>query len=172
MSIESWLTILAIFAGPIVAVQLTRYLDDRQEVRSRKLKIFKTLMATRSYTVSWAHVEALNRIDLEFSKRKPQERAVLEAWKEYFDLLCNKDISPEQWAIKRVDLLVELLHRMAMVLNYDFDKTQIKNSAYSPTAHGNLEAQHAALREGALDLLNGKRAIPIRITDTPPGSER
>lgn len=170
MSIEGWLTILAIFTGPVVAVQLTRYLDDRREVRSRKLQIFKTLMATRSYFVSWPHVEALNRIDLEFSKREPQERAVLDAWKEYFDLLCSSGISPEQWAIKRVDLLVELLHRMAIVLDYDFDKTQIKNSSYSPIAHGNLDAQHAALREGALDILNGKRAISIYVTNTPPES--
>lgn len=172
MSIEAWLTILAIFAGPIVAVQLTRYLDDRREVRDRKLQIFKTLMATRSYSVSWPHVEALNRIDLEFSKRRPQERAVLEAWKEYFDLLCNQTISPEQWSVKRVDLLVELLHRMAVVLDYDFDKTQIKNSSYSPIAHGNLESQHDALRQGAIDLLSGKRAIPIYVTNTQPESER
>ena len=172
MSIEAWLTILAIFAGPIVAVQLTRYLDDRREVRDRKLQIFKTLMATRSYSVSWAHVEALNRIDLEFSKSKPQERAVLEAWKEYFDLLCSSGLTPEQWGVKRVDLLVELLHRMAVVLDYDFDKTQIKNSAYSPIAHGNLESQHEALRQGAIDVLGGKRAIPIYVTNTPPDSER
>ena len=171
MSVADWLTIVVIFAGPIVAVQLTRYLDDRREIRGRKLKIFKTLMATRSYTVSWAHVEALNRIDLEFDKHRGKERAVLEAWREYLDLLSNDKLSPDQWSTKRVDLLVELLHKMAIVLNYDFDKTQIKNSSYSPVAHGNMESQQEALRRGAIELLNGTRAVPIYITNSQPGSE-
>ncbi len=52
MTITDWLMITAVFLGPIVAVRLTRYLDDRKEVRARKLEIFKTLMATRAYTSS------------------------------------------------------------------------------------------------------------------------
>ena len=123
ITIADWLMILAVLLGPIIAVRLTRYLDNKKEIRERKLTIFKKLMATRAYTISWDHVEALNRIDLEFDKKKKKEKAVIEAWKEYLDLLGNKQLSPEQWAVKRVDLLVELLHKMAIVLDYDFDKT-------------------------------------------------
>jgi len=61
---------------------------------------------------------------------------------------------------------------MAIVLNYDFDKTQIKNSSYSPVAHGNMESQQEALRRGAIELLNGTRAVPIYITNPQPESER
>lgn len=164
MTIADWLTILAVFLGPIVAVQLTRYLDDRKENRERKANIFKTLMATRAYNVSWAHVEALNRIDLEFNK----EREVIEAWKAYLDLLNNTGMPPDQWNIRRVDLLVELLHKMARVLDYDFDKTHIKNSSYSPRAHGETEEQQAALRKGLLEVLDGKRTLPMSITNWPP----
>lgn len=128
MGIADWLMIFAVLFGPIIAVQLTRYLDRIKEIRERKLDIFKTLMATRAYNVSWAHVEALNRIDLEFDHNNKKEKAVISAWKEYLDLLSNSSINSEQWNIKRVDLLVELLHKMAKVLNYDFDKTHIKNS--------------------------------------------
>jgi len=52
MTIADWLMITAVFLGPIVAVRLTRYLDDQKEIRARKLDIFKTLMATRAYNVS------------------------------------------------------------------------------------------------------------------------
>ena len=162
MTITDVLMIFAIFLGPIVAVQLTRFLDERREIRARKLNVFKTLMATRAYTVSWNHVEALNRIDLEFNKKVPKERRVLESWKEYLDLLGDKTLSPEQWNIKRVDLLVDLLQSMALALKYDFDRTQIKNSSYSPQAHGNIEAEQAALRHYALEILEGKRAIPVK----------
>jgi hypothetical protein len=79
MTVTDWLMIAAVFLGPIIAVRLTRYLDNQKEIKGRKLDIFKTLMATRAYTVSWQHVEALNRIDLEFSQK--QEREVIEAWK-------------------------------------------------------------------------------------------
>jgi hypothetical protein len=166
MTIADWLMIAVVFIGPIVAVRLTRFLDDRREIRDRKLNIFKTLMATRAYNVSWPHVEALNRIDLEFEKDDPKERAVLNAWKEYHDLLGDKHLSPEQWAAKRVDLLVELLHKMALVLNYDFDKTHIKNSSYAPKVHGDMEAQQEAFRRMMIELLEGKR--PLIVMPPPP----
>jgi len=156
---------MAVLLGPIIAVRLTRYLDNQNEIRERKIQIFKTLMATRAYTVSWAHVEALNRIDLEFNKSDKKEKEVIEAWKEYLDLLST--IPPEQWGVKRVDLLVSLLHKMACVLNYDFDRTHIKNSSYSPRVHGETEDQQAVLRKGLIELLDGQRSVPMSITNWP-----
>jgi hypothetical protein len=167
ITIADWLMVLAVLLGPIIAVQLTRRLDNRNEIRGRKLAVFKKLMATRAYTISWDHVEALNRIDLEFDRRNKKEKAVIDAWKEYFDLLSNKQLPPEQWAVKRVDLLVELLHKMAIILDYDFDKTHIKNSSYSPVAHGELEDQQTAIRRGVIELLDGKRVIPMLVTNLP-----
>lgn len=167
MTIADWLMIFAVLIGPVVAVQLTRYLDEKKEVRERKLNIFKTLMATRAYSVSWDHVMTLNKIDLEFDKSNKKEREVIEAWKEYLDLLGTKDISGETWNVKRVDLLVELLHKMAKVLDYDFDKTHIKNSSYSPIAHGKLEDEQSAMRQGLIEVFEGKRVLPMHITNWP-----
>ena len=167
MTISDWLMISAVLIGPIIAVQLTRYLDNKKEQRERKLQVFKTLMATRAYTISWDHVVALNRIDLEFDKDNKKEKAVIEAWKAYLDLLGDKNMHPEQWAVKRMDLLVELLHKMAQVLDYDFDKTHIKNSSYSPIAHGNIEEEQRAIRAGVIEVLEGKRPIPMVAMDWP-----
>ena len=127
MTISDFLMVSAVLSGPIIAVQLTRFLDDRREVRNRKLQIFKSLMATRAYTMSWIHVEALNRIDLEFDKQEKSELEVIEAWKAYLDLLNNSDKIPaEQWIVKRTELFVEMLHKMALVLDYTFDKPTSK----------------------------------------------
>lgn len=167
VSISDWLIILATLLSPFIAVQATRYLDERNEIRGRKLSIFKTLMATRAYVISWGHVEALNRIDLEFMKSHKKEKAVVEAWKEYHDLLCNDKLSPEQWDSKRIDLLVELLHKMAIVLDYDFDKTHIKNSSYAPRYHSDTEAQLAAIRKGIIEVLAGNRVLPMVVTNLP-----
>ena len=167
MTISDWLMIAAVFLGPIVSVRLTRYLDDKREIRERKLNIFKTLMATRAYNVSWAHVEALNRIDLEFNKNHKKEKEVIDAWKEYLDLLSDSDIPNDQWVTKRVELLVELLHKMAKVLRYDFDKTHIKNSSYSPRVHSETEVEQNTLRKELIEVLEGRRSLPMEIKNWP-----
>lgn len=160
--------IAAVLSGPIIAVQLTRYLDNKREIRDRKLWIFKTLMATRASALSLHHVEALNRIDLEFNADSRSERGVIEAWKAYLDLLSDTRIPQDQWATRRVDLLVELLHKMASVLDYEFDKTHIKNSSYYPRGYGELEEDQAAIRRGVRELIEGRRVIPMFVTNLPP----
>jgi hypothetical protein len=49
MTIADALIIIATLSGPIIAVQVTRFLDERKETRGRKLQVFKTLMPTRAY---------------------------------------------------------------------------------------------------------------------------
>jgi len=166
MTIADWLMIAAVLFGPLIAVQLTRYLDTKKEVRERKLWIFKTLMATRASALSPHHVEALNRIDLEFNSK--YEREVIEAWKAYLDLLGDTKIPQEQWSLRRVDLLVELLHKMARVLDYEFDRTHIKNSSYYPRGYGELEEDQTAIRRGVKELIEGRRVIPMYVTNFPP----
>ena len=38
LKVSDWIMIAAVFLGPIVAVQLTRYLDNKNEVKNRKLE--------------------------------------------------------------------------------------------------------------------------------------
>lgn len=171
MTISDWLMIFAVFTGPIVAVQLTKYLDHKNEKIKRKLDIFKTLMATRAYAISMEHVMTLNRIDLEFETKIPKEKEVLNAWKAYLDHLSNGNPSGEQWFSKRIDLLVELLHKMALVLKYDFDKTHIKNSSYAPVAHGDVETDQQNIRKGVIEIIEGKRVIPMYICNWPEYKE-
>ena len=167
MTLTEILIVLATAVSPLIAVQVTRYLDDRNEERGRKLQVFKTLMATRAYTLSIAHVESLNRIDLEFSAKRPLEKVVLDQWQQYLDHLGNHTLTGQTWADKRVDLLVDLLFAMAKSLGYEFNKTQIKNGTYSPTAHGRVESEQENVRQLTLELLEGKRSIPMYVTNLP-----
>lgn len=167
IEITDALLIAATALSPVIAVQVTRYLDEQKEVRNRKLLIFKTLMATRAYNVSHQHVEALNRIDLEFSPRKAKEKIVLDLWQQYLDHLGNRPEDRPDWGSRRLDLMVDLLHAMGNALGYDFSKTQIKNATYSPIAHGNLEAQSEQVRNMTLELLKGERSLPFHLTSLP-----
>lgn len=65
VSISDWLLIVSTILGPILAVQVQKWLELWREKRDRKLKIFYNLMATRAARVSERHVEALNSIQLE-----------------------------------------------------------------------------------------------------------
>jgi hypothetical protein len=67
VSLSDSLTVLAIVIGPIAAVAITRWLNDRRDQRNRRMDIFRTLMRTRRSPMSPDHVGALNLIEIEFS---------------------------------------------------------------------------------------------------------
>ncbi|HEY4289459.1 MAG TPA: DUF6680 family protein [Puia sp.] len=166
LKLSDVLTIIALFVGPIAAVQVQKFIETTRETKTSKLWIFKTLMATRGAILSPNHVEALNRIDLEFTGKKVKYKRVINAWKEYFDVLQERTETQEQaavWASKRLDMLANLLYEMGCSLGYKFDKVLIKRNVYSPKAHGLLEDENQIIRSGLIDLLTGKTNLPINV---------
>ena len=176
MTLTDILVVLAIFLGPIVAVRLTRYLDDKKETRNRRLLLYRILMATRAATLSPNHIEALNSIDLEFSNEDAKDKKVRDAWKAYLDHLGDESMPADQWPTRRLDLLVELLSEIGNNVGYSFDKVHIKNAIYAPRFQGDLESDQTAIRKGVRELLDGTRNIPIVVTNLnapiPPSEEK
>lgn len=165
MSCNEVISICAIILGPILAVQIEKYLERRREKKNRRLSVFKTLMATRGSVLSWAHVEALNRIDLEFSGEKKFDE-VTKAWKEYFDNLSQKAQTPEEvavWTKKNEDLLADLLYEMGKSLGFKFDKVLIKRNVYSPVGHARMELEQEQIRSSMLEILSGDKGFPITL---------
>lgn len=114
ITISDWLMITAVLIAPLLAVQVQKRLEKLRESRGRKMRIFKTLMATRAATVSTDHVQALNMIDLEFHDNK--YKRVTTAWKTYLDHLSSFPKEDEKaqavWVDKKTDLLAKLLQEM------------------------------------------------------------
>jgi len=159
------INLLAILLGPILAVQIQKCLERQKEGKLRKLDVFKTLMATRGNVLSHHHVEALNRIDLEFSNNN-KYKAVISAWKEYFDNLAIKVDTNEQivvWTDKNVELLANLLYEMGKALGYKFDRALIKRNWYSPVGHANIEKKQELIRDGIIDILNGEFPLQMKV---------
>lgn len=172
MTIADGFMIVAVIAGPILAVQAQKLIELLKEGRERKTWVFKTLMATRAIPLSPTHVQALNMIELEFSSKRPADRAVIEAWKSYIDHLGDapQDFNDPDyrtkstvWISRSNDCLVDLLYTMGRALGYAFDKVQLKKGAYTPKGHADLEFEISLLRRGALDLLYRKRALPVEV---------
>jgi hypothetical protein len=167
MTTADWVMVIAVLVSPLLAVQVTRWLDMIREGRARRLHIFRVLMATRAAGLSPTHVEALNLIDVEFDKASGRDKRVVAAWRAYLAHLGDRAYPPDQWPTKRMDLLIELLYEMSRRLRYDFDKTHIKTSVYSPVAHGELEDDTIAIRRCFRELLEWKRPLPMFITNWP-----
>jgi hypothetical protein len=160
----SVVTIIAIIAGPVIALDMQRRLDEGREARKRKLWVFKTLMSYRATFLNPNFVQALNLIDIEFDATNDAEKAVRNAWKVLLDHLVDlakpdNQPNPE----KTATLTTNLLLAMGQSLGYDFDEVQIKKGAYYPMGLGNVEQEQHALRRALLDVFSGKRRIPVGV---------
>jgi hypothetical protein len=168
-------TIIAIILGPILAVQIQKWLEEWREGKRRKEYIFKTLMATRGTALSPVHVEALNMIDLEFREKNESDRKVREAWKALLDHFRNHppDAGDDpdyqsklnNWGSKLLDFKVDLLYEMSLSLGYGFDKVDLKNNVYAPQAHADLEMEQQIIRRGFVEIMLGQKALPIYNAD-------
>jgi len=160
------LTIFAIIIAPVVAIQASKLLENRREKRRRRENVFKALMITRASRLNREHVIGLNSIDVEFYGKDKKSKEVVDAWKIYLDHLANndfKDKALDAWLNKGTELLVSLLEKMAISLDYDFDKYSIKNTSYMPQYYGQLEDEQTILRESLVGLFLGKTSIPITV---------
>lgn len=175
MALNEFWIIGATLLGPILAVQAQKLVEMARERRTRKLWVFQTLMATRAARLSIDHVQALNMITLTFygsrflwrHNRTSKEQSVLDAWREYQDLLSENvdDASRGVWAAKTEELFVNLLFLMASELGFVFDRVELKKGAYSPIAHGNLEFQQEQIRNLAVDVLSGQKQLNVRLCE-------
>ena len=155
--------VIATVMGPILAVQAQKYLERHRDQKRAKDTIFRVLMATRATRLAGEHVQALNGIELAFYGGGRKEKRVLEAWTAYHDHLNTKfgKEAASEWGIRQADLFIDLLHVMAVSLRYDFDKTHIKNSWYSPEAHGTIEQELNIIRGALAEIVTGRRSFPV-----------
>lgn len=170
MILTQLITIIAIIIGPIAAVQIEKYLERKREQRSHKLWIFSTLMATRANRLSPVHVEALNRIEVEFYN----DRNVMEARKVLLDAFesfpqdekaLDYSAKLEKAVEKSNDCLVKLLYQMSESLGYHFDEVHLKKGVYAPKGHAEAELQQYELRQHLLAILKGNKPIIVRNYD-------
>jgi hypothetical protein len=123
--------IIAIIVGPVVAVVITLWWQQRKEHRDAKRRLFLTLMAKRRTippTIEW--VDALNVIDVVFA----DEPQVVQLWHEYYAGLANPPANQNYQAREHTYLL--MLSSMARSLGYRrLEQTDI-DKFYTPQVHG------------------------------------
>jgi hypothetical protein len=120
-------------------------------------------MKTRRVTLSQDHVTALNVIQTEFH----DDERVITAYKKYID-----NLAPPQWASTdpdtirklnelRDDVFNELMFEIGRHLGFALDKRELAKYSYAPQGWVNTESEQNAIRKLALELLRGKRPLPV-----------
>ncbi len=118
-------------------------------------------MANRASRLSAPWVQSLNAIETEFYGNTK----VIEAWRVIVDHLysaeANDSAQVDRWNEKLGDLVNELLFEMGKSLGYHFDKVTLKRNAYYPRGWGEIELEQHAIRKKFLEVLDGKRRLPV-----------
>lgn len=163
MDTSSWLaiaTLIAIFLGPVIAVAMTRILDERSERRKRKFEVFRNLMQTRGIRLDPIHVAALNILEIEFYN-EPSVRSAYTDYIAHLSAPMPNVSEQDKFFAQRSDLFMGLLHKMGVALKFQFDKRDLERLSYVPQG---WDADHTLQRKNAAllgQILNGERAIPV-----------
>ncbi|MGA3284143.1 MAG: DUF6680 family protein [Verrucomicrobiota bacterium] len=163
IKITDVIMIAALVAGPIAAVWVSESRRRFHDQHERRVRVFRTLMATRLSCLAVQHVEALNLVELEFHTSKPQDKKVVDCWKIYLSHMNNAlSYAPKEgWDQRRQELLIDLLYEMGLAIGYSFDKSSIKSGSYSPQGYLNTEMENNEIRKLWLDILRGNRGLPM-----------
>jgi hypothetical protein len=178
MTLIELLTLIALVAGPISAIFITRHLDDKRQYAARRMDVFRTLMRTRRTVLHPDHIGALNLVEIEYAR----DPAVLTAWKALFTNFGSSqgrleaertDGITDKREIERQALLTKLLHAMATSLGLKIEQLEIFEGGYTPQFWGNVESDQEVIRKFVVDLAHARAVVPIGVIDyrqvTPPG---
>lgn len=157
-------TIIAVLVGPILAVLITRIIDDQRASKARRMEIFRTLMRTRKTPIHFEHVGALNLVEIEFAN----EKSVVQAWKNYLNNLGERvsdtatQDQQEVFYKKRDALLTKLIHEIAKSLKFHVEQLDILEGNYLPQGWNDDDWEQKLVRRGLIEVLHGRRALSVQ----------
>jgi hypothetical protein len=156
-TVKDLVNLLAIFLGPVTAVLVTRFVDNRRAQHDRRMGIFRTLMGTRRIKLHAERVGALNLIKIEFYRYKD----VLDRLNAYINDMNNGSADLKKWAEVSDELFTKLVQAIGMRLGYKIEQLDIFKGGYVPRGWEMIENEQQMFRQLIIELLQGKRSVPI-----------
>ncbi len=143
MDVKDYATVIALIAGPVIAVLITLWFQRRNSKYEAKQRLFAVLMAHRRsipVTIEW--VQSLNLTDVVFQDCT----AVVRKWRELYDLINHPQDQINWNQVGHVR--IELLSEMALALGYkrlkqiDIDRFYMPQSLVDQaTMQGELQTE-------------------------------
>jgi hypothetical protein len=162
--------VFATMVGPVLAVQAQKWVEWGQNLKQRRVLIFRTLMATRATMLSPTHVEALNAIPVEFYGVKGKLKEIMDEWKAYLDHL-SQPAETSGWEERRIELFYAVLFNISEFLRYKFTLLELKREVYFPTGHAQVQTEQDFTRQAIVKLLRGEIALPMAVKSFPSDPE-
>lgn len=168
MSSEFIITTLAIVLGPILAVWISQTLQSKYSAKQQKMFVFRALMTTRRTPLSPERVQALNLVEVEFSKDKQVKTKFKELIAIYNDTVRWQSDNEQvrQDVTRDVDeKTAELLKEMGAVLGFRGDSLELLKGGYYPSAFAEMESKQHEIRDFVVSLSRGDKAVPTAVVD-------
>jgi hypothetical protein len=114
-------------------------------------------MRTRGTPLAPDAVNALNAIPLEFYgvPRIP------DAYRAFISHINSPQNNPQAWADRRIDLLMDLVYKIAQKLGYNFDVPQLKAEFYNPQGPRTVEDEQTVIRQGMVNIMKGEAGLKV-----------
>lgn len=160
--------VFATLIGPVVAVQVQKWIERSREKRNRQLVVFEALMATRATRMSVRHIDALNAIPIAFYGRGKRLEKIRTEWNDYLSHLSDKnkiEANIEVWRGEQIPKIVSLIHEISQYLGFSFSKNEIENGIYLPEGHVTQEADQQTVLAGFARIFRGERGLPIWVNN-------
>lgn len=145
------------FFAPLLALQISARLAQRQARNQRKFEVFQTLMRWRAHMYAEQPVQALNLIDVLFH----DVREVRDAWEEVYASFNDSRLNTPEGGRARLDKIHKLLRVMADHLGYgkQFSSADFER-VYNPEFLGRYYQNQIAETNQRFEQANGKQSPP------------
>ena len=160
------------FMGPIVGIQIQKYIERKQAIQQRKADILRTLLTFQQDKASPECAKALNLLLVDFSDAAQTLRNAIEDYKNHLqNYPDNKEdeIAWNTWQVEQNIKFDTLLKEVAE--NYDksliVDK-QFKTFNYIAQRELDKKTEEQFIRKELCNILTDKKLLKIAVTNFPP----
>ncbi len=123
------LTLIAIVAGPVVAILVNRYLQRRKDRKEQKKRIFKQLMKDRKFVLSSGYEEAMSLICVEFDACRGIEVDIRDCYQMCLNHVKNthyRNRDEAAWYNEMIKRLTSLICLIAKSLEYNVGRAEVE----------------------------------------------
>ena len=166
-----WLTVTALFFGPVFALLAQRSLDHIREKRNRRYKLYATLMSLRNDPLNPDHVRALNSLDAVFDGRGKDSK-LRDAWSLLLAHVNSErtDENSTNWDNTLIDRRVDVYQAVGRAVGYDHTIEYIRTRLYAPKFFEEVWLEQTHIRKALVNSLTTE-GIKVILSAPPQAQE-